>query len=229
MSSNYASNCLQDFCRDHGIDSIRYPGTWNKLCPNNSSLSIMGHCFFTAIHNEATEQFRLRIHKMATFVLFMGTFLVSEASCASVDINWHMNMSWSSIQYSCCMIFYMQFTYNSTWKFSNNLLFYQTFLYSTWKVAFLWTPITKCASCKSPNWKSIKLWDLLHKAMGSHTRTKTQERPFSMVLTMNMFYNRVLFWSLTYNVMMSTMFASCTGPFFQHTFQAGVRNPHAIS
>lgn len=61
--------------RDHGIDSIRYPGTWNKLCPNNSSLSTMGHCFFTAIHNEATEQFRLRIHKMATFVLFMGTFL----------------------------------------------------------------------------------------------------------------------------------------------------------
>jgi hypothetical protein len=142
MSSKYASNCLQDFWRDHGIDSIRYPGTWNKLCPNNSSLSIMGHCFFTAIHNEgdglticeqvswcyelwlvlililpsncccghfsaisqiwdhdilqqavawcssrkadsqtcllcfaATEQFRLRIHKMATFVLFVDTFL----------------------------------------------------------------------------------------------------------------------------------------------------------
>jgi hypothetical protein len=62
--------------------------------------------------------------------------------------------------------------------------------------------------------------------MGSHTRTKTQERPFSMVLTMNMFYYRVLFWSLTYNVMMSTMFASCTGPFFQHIFQSWCKKLH---
>jgi hypothetical protein len=100
-------------------------------------------CSHRAIQTEDTQN--------GNFCALHGHIPVSEASCASVDINWHMNMSWSSIQYSCCMIFYMQFTYNSTWKFSNNLLFYQTFLYSTWKVAFLWTPITKCASCKSPN------------------------------------------------------------------------------
>ncbi len=159
MSSKYAGNCLQDFCRDHGIDSIRYPGTWNKLCPNNSSLSIMGHCFFTAIHNEGDgltvcEQLswcyelwlvlililpsklllwtflcnfiNMRPWHFATgrcmafksegwlanmFALFCshraiqtedtqngnfcalrGHIPVSEASCASVDINWHMNM-----------------------------------------------------------------------------------------------------------------------------------------